>query len=357
MHTKRQIAFIVKIVYTAMIIFLWYLFFHTFLYMLFPFFIGFFIAYLLRPIIRYLTSITGHETTWSIICIIVFYMTVGLLCVFLIMKGYAFLKDFIIHLPALYQSDIQPMIDQWILQLNQIIEDLDPTFIVQLQNLASSLESSLSSFITTLSSRIFVMLSNAATSLPNAFLSFSMALMSSFFFTKDYTKLLSFFLRQFPIRIRIILSKTSYQIKQSLQMYMIAYGKLMLITFIELWIGLSFLKVDHAIMLSLLIALFDFFPVLGTGGVMIPWIIFAYITMHPKLACGLLILLLIMTIVRNILEPQIVGKQFNLHPLFMLAGMYIGAKLFGVLGMLLAPFIFMIIKQLHEEDILHLYHK
>lgn len=357
MNTKRQIAFIIQMIYLGMVVALLYLFFHAFFHVLFPFLIGFIIAYLLRPIIRWLTSHFHHETLCAIICILLFYLTIGSMIILLCMKGYVYIKDFIIHLPTLYDTEIRPFFDQLSIQFYQISKKIDPEQYVYLQTFLNNIETSLSSFITTYSSQIFVKLTNIASSLPNIALSISMALMSSFFFTKDYRIFTRFFLQQLSTRHRLVLMATSKQIKRSLQKYLIAYGKLMIITFIELCIGLSCLNIDSWMIIAFLISLFDFFPVLGAGGIMIPWILFCYITLQTKQAIGLLILLLIMTIIRNIAEPQIVGHEFNLHPLVMLAAMYFGAKFFGVIGMLLTPFIFMIAKQLHEDDIIHIYHE
>lgn len=356
MNTKRQIAFIIQMIYLSMIVALLYLFFHAFFHILFPFLIGFIIAFLLRPIIRWMTKRMHHETLCAIICILLFYITIGSMIVLLCMKGYVYLKDFIIHLPTLYEMDIKPFFDQLSEQFYQISKKFHPDQYVYLQTFLNNIETSVSSFITTYSSQIFVKLTNIASSLPNIALSISMALMSSFFFTKDYHIFTRFFLRQLSVRHRLVLMATSKQVKHSLQKYLIAYGKLMIITFIELCIGLACLHIDSWMMIAFLISLFDFFPVLGAGGIMIPWIIFCYITLQTKQAVGLLILLLIMTIIRNIAEPQIVGHEFNLHPLIMLAAMYFGAKFFGLLGMLITPFMFMIIKQLHEDHIIHIYH-
>ena len=88
---------------------------------------------------------------------------------------------------------------------------------------------------------------------------------------------------------------------------------------------------------------------------MIPWILFSYIQGQHKLAIGLLILYLIITLIRNIVEPKLMGKQLGLHPLLMLLCMYAGGKLFGVFGFMCMPMVLLILKNLNEEEIIHLY--
>ena len=50
------------------------------------------------------------------------------------------------------------------------------------------------------------------------------------------------------------------------------------------------------------------------------------------LAVGILILYLVILVVRNMVEPRIVGKQIGLHPLATLAALFLGLKLFGLVG-------------------------
>lgn len=74
-----------------------------------------------------------------------------------------------------------------------------------------------------------------------------------------------------------------------------------------------------------------------------------------KTCVGLLILYLVITVIRNIIEPKIVGKQIGLHPLLMLLCMYLGAKLFGFLGIFILPILILILQNLNDNGILHLY--
>ena len=129
----------------------------------------------------------------------------------------------------------------------------------------------------------------------------------------------------------------------------------MLLTFFELTIGLHILGIENALVIAFLIAIFDVLPVLGTGGIMIPWILICFLNKQMKTCVGLLILYLVITVIRNIIEPKIVGKQIGLHPLLMLLCMYLGAKLFGFLGIFILPILILILQNLNDNGILHLY--
>ena len=88
----------------------------------------------------------------------------------------------------------------------------------------------------------------------------------------------------------------------------------MSITFVELVIGLTLIGVDNALIIAFVIAVFDILPVLGTGGIMIPWTVITALQGNYPLALGLLLVYLVVTGVRNIIEPKIVGSQIGLHP-------------------------------------------
>ena len=141
----------------------------------------------------------------------------------------------------------------------------------------------------------------------------------------------------------------------TIRRFVIAYAKIMTLTFIELTIGLSIMGINNAVVIAFLISVFDVIPVLGTGGIMIPWIIICFLNQQLKTAIGLLIIYLIVTLIRNIIEPKIVGHQIGLHPLLMLLCMYLGAKLFGFLGIITLPVLIMIIINLNDSGIIHLY--
>ena len=78
-------------------------------------------------------------------------------------------------------------------------------------------------------------------------------------------------------------------------------------------------------------------PVLGTGGIVVPWIAFSFIVGDIRLGIGLLILYAVITVIRQFIEPRIVGYQLGLNPLVTLIAIYLGFIWFGVTGMFLIP--------------------
>lgn len=125
-----------------------------------------------------------------------------------------------------------------------------------------------------------------------------------------------------------------------------AYFIIMIITFIELWIGFMIIKIDNQIMLACIIAIFDFMPVLGIDMIMIPWIIINAFTNKMSMAVGLLVIYMVIVVTKNILEPKLIAKSLGVSPLVSLVGMYLGMKILGVMGLILVPILLMIIIQI-----------
>ena len=122
---------------------------------------------------------------------------------------------------------------------------------------------------------------------------------------------------------------------------------IMSITFVELSIGFTIIGLDYAFIIAFCIAIFDILPVLGTGGIMLPWAVITAIRGDIPLALSLLAIYVVVTVIRNIIEPKIVGAQLGLHPVVTLVSMFVGTQLFGVLDFLI-PICLSLLRHLNE---------
>ena len=127
-----------------------------------------------------------------------------------------------------------------------------------------------------------------------------------------------------------------------------AQVKLSGVTWGILTVGFLLLKVRHAPLWALGVSLVDAFPILGTGAVLVPWSLISFLQADTGRAFGLLILYAAVTIVRTTLEPKLIGKQLGLDPLLTLAALYAGYRLWGLMGMLIAPLLAVAAAQLVE---------
>ncbi len=121
--------------------------------------------------------------------------------------------------------------------------------------------------------------------------------------------------------------------------FFVGYFWLYIITFAELLIGLMLLGVKNFIAIAFLISIIDLLPVFGTGAVLLPWASIQFIQQNYRFGIGLTIVYIVIVIIRNFLEPKIIGKQIGINPLFTLVFIFLGLKLGGIIGMIVLPII------------------
>lgn len=177
--------------------------------------------------------------------------------------------------------------------------------------------------------------------LPAAFIFLTVTLLACYYFTADdghMGKAVGTALARIaPEPLRDRLPPIGRRLRRLGRQYLRACLLLGLLTFCLSFIGLAILRVPYAFILALLLAAVDLLPLLGTGIVLIPWGIICLLLGQVRLGIGLLILYGITSLIRQVLEPKLIGDGLGLHPLLSLVTMYAGLRLFGVWGMILAP--------------------
>ena len=119
--------------------------------------------------------------------------------------------------------------------------------------------------------------------------------------------------------------------------YIRSYSILLVITFLQMLIGFTVMGVTYAFLFATVVALLDLLPVLGVGTALVPASIFCFLSGEERLGIGLLLLFAVSSVIRELIEPKILGKNLGVHPLATLASMYIGYSFFGFVGILLLP--------------------
>ena len=176
-----------------------------------------------------------------------------------------------------------------------------------------------------------------ATGLPSAALSVLVFALSCFYLSLDGERLLLWLMHCFEEDMQAHVRGICLSVASALRGYLRAYGLIFCMTFTELLIGFLLIGVRYAFLLAVLIALVDLLPVLGSGAVLVPWSAVALLSGNVRVGAGVLILYGVVTLVRQIAEPKIVGKSLGLHPLATLAAMYVCFGLFGAVGLILGP--------------------
>lgn len=351
LESKRR--FIINTLYFGIIFFLVYFLTKYILIDLMPFILGAVIALLIRPLILKLHQwLKINQKVLAVITLLSFYVIVGLVLALLTTILIKNLEGFFRAFPAIFENDIIPAIEYLLERFEQLFSNYDVNISDLFAEFNQEIISTLSSVVKSMSSFALINLTSFFASIPGIFISFLLTIISSFFITLDFDKIVSFTSKQITPRAKEIINAIRNIFKNTLGRIFKAYAMIMTLTFVELALGLSVLKIPHALTAALLIAMIDILPVLGTGGVMLPWVVIELINGSTSKALGLFVIYFIITIVRNIIEPKIVGDQIGLYPLLTLIAMFLGLKIFGIIGLFGLPIALTILVKLHQTGVL-----
>lgn len=312
---------------------------------LLPFLIAFALATVLEPAIRLLTA-RLHLPRWAsaAICTILFTVAAFGLLGLLLWRSVYELSLLLGRLPTLL-AGLPTLANALESQAYRFIIALP----VQLQELARQTLDQLLAQGIALPNRFYDRLAGLATYVVSALPAFMLALfttlLATYFISAARPRILAALWNLLPPRWRDTAVRVGTGGKRALGGWLRAQGALMLITFGEITVGLLFLRVDLAILMAGLAAVVDALPVFGAGAILLPWALLAFLGGKGWLCLGLLLLYGIVTLVRNLLEPKLVGRQVGLSPLLSLLCMYLGFQLFGILGMILMPLAAVLVRQ------------
>lgn len=310
-----------------------------------PFLIAFIISLMVEPAIRFIMKKMKftRKTSSIIIFIIVSAIIIGAVAwgiVALISEASNLLQDLNGYVEKAYIL-FQNLTSKF--DFNKIHLPTELTSIIQ--NSTGDVLTSVSGWV-----RNFLTgLLNIITSMPSIIIYFVVTIMALYLICVDKVYILDQIEHHFPQRWVFKVGTHIKDLTKTLGGYLKAEATLILVSFIISLIGLSMLKfanfnIEFPLIMALFIGFVDALPILGSGTVMIPWAIISGLNGDLKLGIAIIVLLIIMSTVRQFLEPKLVSKHIGTHPIFTLIAMYTGFKFIGVLGMLVGPIILIIIK-------------
>jgi sporulation integral membrane protein YtvI len=251
--------------------------------------------------------------------------------------------DLIVYINSEYIQNIVTQINVFYQENPQLHDTINGNLSSSAKTLAG-----LSSTIVTI---VFTLVINFIKSLPSYATFTIIGLLAAFFISKDWYKLITRFAVYFPDSIRASTRAVWNDLQKALFGYVRAQLILISATACFVLIGLIILNVKYAITISLLIGLCDLMPYLGTGAFMVPWIIFLFIQGDIGLGIGVSIVYGIVLVARQILEPKVLASSVGLNALATLVSMFIGLKLFGVLGLIIGPVSLIILTAFHNANV------
>ena len=188
----------------------------------------------------------------------------------------------------------------------------------------------------------------AATSMPMVILTVVFVLMATFFLTAQREEIIGFVEKQLSASTFTAGKKLKEFLFNSVWKWIKAQCLLICFTFCVMMVGFLLIKQPYALLLAFCIAFIDALPILGVGAVMIPWALYDLLTASYKHAIAILLIYAAVLVVRNSIEPRVVGGQLGLHPFVTLLCLYFGFRLAGFMGMFLLPVTILCLIKLRE---------
>ena len=349
-QTKKRLSFLINLFFWVVIIALG-LFVLQYLGAVMPFIIAIIVSALLQRPIRFLSKKTGIKKKYVSSVLVAFTFTVfGVLISVLGAQLVGQLVAFFEQVPEFMKTTV-PQITESVDKLLQGLQSSLPDNFTNMietstQDMISQLQTTAVSWAFSLGTSI----AGFTTRLPFFLVSFIITIVGTFFISMDFDNMVAFLYRQLPKKVQEGTAGLKTFTKSIILKMLKSYLTIMLITFAELSIGLTILGVQYSIILAAIICIVDILPILGVGTVLIPWALISLILGNWGMALGLIILYAVITILRNILEPRIVGINIGLNPIVTLISMYLGLQIMGIAGMFLFPLLCITLIQLQKNE-------
>lgn len=315
-----------------------------------PFLIAFIISLMIEPAIKKIMKKTHltRRTSSIIIFVLVSVIIIG---------GLAWLLITLFSESSSLLQSLNDYFDKLYVQFQNLINYFDFDNIHLSDEILEVIQNSTGDFLTTASDclrNILNNLINFVTSIPSIAICIGITVIALYFICVDKIYILDQIEHHLP---RLWVKKISIHLKELIQTlggYLKAEATLILVSFIISLIGLYILQIvgfniQYPLLMALFIGFVDALPILGSGTVMIPWAIICALNGDINLGIAIIVLLIIMSVVRQVLEPKLVSKNIGVHPIFTLIAMYTGFKVIGIIGLLVGPIVLIVVKNIFSN--------
>ncbi len=313
-----------------------------------PFVIGWIVALIANPLVRILEKkvkiLRKHSS--AIIIVIVIAAIVGI--VYLVIS-------MLVRESKQLAGDWPNILEQLGLQLTQLshrIQELSsymPEPIQQfINNLLDSISRNLTEYELKENILTFSVASNLAQNIAEFFLTLIISILSAYFFIAKRDDIILNIRKIMPSSIVDGWHFIYENFTKAVGGYFKAQFKIMIVLSVIMFAGFEILSVSYSILLALGIAFLDFLPVFGTGAVLWPWALLDMLSGNYFRAVGLVVIYLTCQIIKQILQPKMVGDSIGISPLSTLVFLYIGYRLYGVVGMIIGVPVGMVIVNLYR---------
>ncbi len=313
-----------------------------------PVLVGWLIAQLANPLVHFLERhlhIVRKHSSFGIIFGAIFLIV--LVCYYAVLWIIREAGELIGRLPVYYQALVQG-IDRIAENLQGIASRMPPDTREKISDFTDHFTEYLGQIIGSLGSGTVEAAGNMARNIPSLLVSFLFVLLFAYFFIAQRERIHRIAGKVIPAPIREQLRLVWKNMKYAVGGYFRAQFKIMGVVCVILAVGLLLMRIEYAVLLAALIALMDFLPMLGTGTALLPWALFCALSDALPRAAGLLILYAVSQVTRQLIQPKMVGDSIGVDTLTTLFLLFIGYRISGLVGMIIAVPAGLIILQFYQ---------
>ncbi len=301
-----------------------------------PFVIGWIIAMIANPLVRFLEKrlkiVRRHGSILIVVAVLA--LVIGLLYL-LISKLITETVGFIGDIPKYYEA-ASIEFQKIMIQLERFLQFLPDNVESTVNQFINHIGEYLNVLVQKIASPTVTVAGNVVKSIPAALVYMVVTVFSSYLFIVDRDKIFELFKKYTPNGGTKYYQYLKKDVKHLVGGYFLAQFKIMFIIAIVLAIGFLVLGVEYALLIAVIISILDFLPILGTGTILIPWAVIRLFSGQYAFAFGLVVIYILTLVLRQIIQPKIVGDTMGLDPLMTLLFLYLGFKVSGIAGMILA---------------------
>ena len=330
---------------------------------LFPFLAAFAVAALLAGAVKFITERTHIKRgIVAVTTVLFFYILLAAVLYFAGSYLVRLIYDLTRELSVFFSDTVVPVMQrfyQWVERLSVVFYPVGQTEKTQgLQDVGAESAQTIKNagkLMSGISDGVIDGVSGMAAGIPGFFMKLLITVIATVFMELEFPQIRAFLKRQIPAEYQRAFRDGKNYVTGTMGKCILSYCLIFGITFAELTAGSFLLGIKNAFAIAFIIAVLDILPVLGTGTVLIPWAVLAFASGRISAGVGVFGLYLVITVVRNLIEPKLVGKQMGLSPVIMLPCMLIGLKFFGIIGLFVVPLLVSFLKQLNDRGIIKIF--
>lgn len=317
-----------------------------------PFLIALFISNLLEKVSKSIAN--KYNISLKIVnnlIITIFYVLIISLILLVIFKLYSEIYT-LSKLVDKNSIDINKYIELFKLKYEYYINKIPIYYRQDVLNMVANFLNSISEFSFEIVNYMF----NLVLKIPTILFYVLVTIFSTYLISNEKDRIKLFIEKQFPEKWLDKKKKIKENVINTTFDYFKSQAIIVFLCFIELWIGYFLIdrfvhELKYVTLLALLSALMDAMPLIGTGPLLQPWMLYLFLMGDYKFSLAILIQYIVVSIFRMAIEPYILTGNLKLHPIMTIVAMFVGYIFFGVFGFFVGPMIFTIIMIIFEEEI------